>query len=292
MLNHYPPLYTLVTFETVARHQSFSKAAEELHLSQSAISRHIVLLEESLERKLFDRSAKRVQLTNTGKAYLAEIEGALNSIKTATGKISKTKREQSLTIATSSSVAHFWLMPKLALIKHHFPKVKLRLLIIETLDELKAFEFDVAIYYAATAPIQYTHKLLFKEKIFAVCAPDYIPKICQDPAELFNYPLINLDAKPQQWKGWEEWFAHQNIPFQAASVNITANSYPVAIEFAIKGFGISLAWEGLIDEYIKSGKLQKACPVEVEMAGAFYLVEHHYKSYTSAVRSLLSLLET
>lgn len=291
MFNHYPPLYTLVTFEAVARHQSFSKAAEELHLSQSAISRHIVLLEESLKRKLFDRSAKRVQLTNTGKAYLAEIEVALNGIKTATSKISKTKREQSLTLATSSSVAHFWLMPKLARIKEHFPQIKLRLLIIETLDELRAFEFDVAIYYAATPPIQYTHKLLFKEKTFAVCAPNYIPRICVTPEELFNYPLINLDAKPQQWKGWEEWFAYQNIPFQAASVNITANSYPVAIEFAIKGFGISLAWEGLIDEYIKAGRLQKACPIEVEMSGGFYLVEHQSKSYTPAIRSILSLLE-
>lgn len=291
MFSHYPPLYTLITFEVVARHQSFSKAAEELHLSQSAISRHIFLLEESLERKLFDRSAKRVQLTNTGKAYLAEIEVALTGIKTATGKISKAKREQSLTLATSSSVAHFWLMPKLALIKNHFPQIKLRLLIIETLDELKAFEFDVAIYYSATPPTQYTHKLLFKEKVFAVCAPNYIPKICSTPAELFNYPLINLDAKPQQWKDWKDWFFFQNIPFQANTVSITANSYPVAIEFAIKGFGISLAWEGLVDECFKTGKLQKACPVEIEMPGAFYLIEHQYKSYTPAIRTILSLLE-
>lgn len=291
MFSHYPPLYTLVTFEAVARHQSFSKAAEELHLSQSAISRHIALLEESLERKLFDRSTKRVQLTNTGKTYLAEITVALKDIKTATSKISKTKRKQSLTFATSSSVAHFWLIPKLALIKEHFSQIKLRLLIIETLDELKAFEFDVAIYYAATPPTQYNHKQLFKEKVFAVCAPNYIPKTCSTPAELFNYPLINLDAKPQQWKDWADWFSHQNIPFQANHVSITANSYPVAIEFALKGFGISLAWEGLIDEDLKTGKLKKACPVEVEMSGGFYLIEHQSKSYTSAIRTILSLLE-
>ncbi|MCF5184175.1 LysR family transcriptional regulator, partial [Pseudomonas syringae] len=142
-----PPLQNLIAFEAAVRHGSFTRAASELNLTQSAISRQVAQLEEFLGRALFRREHKRIHLTVAGQIYAEQIQRVLTLCAEATAQVITHSGDQQLTLACSSGVAALWLGPLLGRYRDAFPAVDIRLRVVDGLDSLIRAEFDLALYF-------------------------------------------------------------------------------------------------------------------------------------------------
>jgi len=171
-----PPLEPLIAFEAAARHQSFSLAAKELHLSPAAISQKISGLEDYLGVRLFKRDHKSISLTRQGRDYQHSIAASLTQIANATIELRITDRESTLTVAVDQSISALWLMPRLRGFREICPEVKLRLLASDEIEDCLNDTTHVAIVYGDGKWHGYESRLVFPESVFPVCSPAYLER--------------------------------------------------------------------------------------------------------------------
>lgn len=266
-----PPLQNLIAFEATVRHGSFTRAAAELHLTQSAISRQVAQLEEFLGRALFRREHKRIQLTVAGQIYAEEVLRVLTHCAEATAQVITHSGEQELTLATSSGVAALWLGPLLGRYSDEFPSVEVRLRVVDGLDSLVRAEFDLALYFLRKpSPAGFDSRLLFVESVSAYCSPDYLNGEVLEPDQLINYRLLMLEDGQRQWLSWSDWFSSFGVDASLIHQRLSVNHYPVLVDLAIAGHGIVLGWRPMIDRHLRSGALVRACNAQAGTAGCGY----------------------
>lgn len=268
-----PPLQNLIAFEATVRHGSFTRAATELHLTQSAISRQVAGLEEFLGRALFRREHKRIHLTVAGQVYAEQIHRVLTMCAEATAQVITHSGEQQLTLACSSGVAALWLGPLLGRYREEFPGVDTCLRVIDGLDSLIRAEFDLAVYFMRGAPpAGLDSRLLFPESVSAYCSPDYLNGQLLEPAQLLDHCLLMLEDGQRQWLSWHDWFGRQDIEGAVIRKRMTVNHYPVLVDLAIAGHGVVLGWAPMIDRHVASGALVLACRASVGAMGGYHLL--------------------
>ncbi|PTU66357.1 LysR family transcriptional regulator [Chromobacterium sp. Panama] len=267
-----PPLYTLIAFEAVARLSSFTQAAGELNLSQGAVSRQLQLLEDYLGCKLLQRGTRKVELTPAGEQYLSEVRSALEQLAGATASLMHWQQDKQVTVACSTALASLWLMPNLSAFRQAQPDLSIRILANDNIQELQAFEFDLGVYYFRQPPKDADAVALFDEHMYAVCSPGYLPAGPAQPAALLDETLITMDGGQRDWFNWPQWFAAQNIAWRPAARQLSVTNHHLAVQAALAGQGVALAWGHLIDSYLASGALVMASDAKVTMSGAFYLL--------------------
>ncbi|NHR06309.1 LysR family transcriptional regulator [Chromobacterium haemolyticum] len=267
-----PPLYTLIAFEAVARLSSFTQAAGELNLSQGAVSRQLQLLEDYLGCKLLQRGTRKVELTPAGEQYLSEVRSALEQLAGATASLTHWQQDKQVTVACSTALASLWLMPNLSAFRQTQPDLSIRILANDNIQELQAFEFDLGVYYFRQPPKDADAVALFDEHMYAVCSPGYLPAGPAQPAALLDETLITMDGGQRDWFNWPQWFAAQNIAWRPAARQLSVTNHHLAVQAALAGQGVALAWGHLIDSYLASGALVMASDAKVTMSGAFYLL--------------------
>ncbi|RRV10415.1 LysR family transcriptional regulator [Pseudomonas sp. v388] len=268
-----PPLQNLIAFEATVRHGSFTRAASELHLTQSAISRQVAQLEEFLGRALFRREHKRIHLTVAGQIYAEQIHRVLTLCAEATAQVITHSGEQQLTLACSSGVAALWLGPLLGRYRDEFPGVDIRLRVVDGLDSLVRAEFDLALYFLREAsPPGLDSRLLFPESVSAYCAPGYLHGALLEPAQLLDHCLLMLEDGQRQWLSWNDWFGRQGVDASLIRQRMTVNHYPVLVDLALAGHGVVLGWQPMIDRHVQSGALVPACKVSVGAVGGYHLL--------------------
>ncbi|MEG5262676.1 LysR substrate-binding domain-containing protein [Pseudomonas sp. JDS28PS106] len=268
-----PPLPNLIAFEATVRHGSFTRAAAELHLTQSAISRQVAQLEEFLGRALFRREHKRIHLTVAGQIYAEQIHRVLTLCAEATAQVITHSGEQQLTLACSSGVAALWLGPLLGRYREEFPGVDTCLRVIDGLDSLIRAEFDLAVYFMrGSPPAGLDSRLLFPESVSAYCAPGYLGGRLLEPARLLDECLLMLEDGQRQWLSWHDWFTRQGVDAPTIRKRMTVNSYPVLVDLAIAGHGVVLGWSPMIDRHVRSGALVRACQASVDDQGGYHLL--------------------
>ncbi|UJB33915.1 LysR substrate-binding domain-containing protein [Chromobacterium sp. Beijing] len=267
-----PPLYTLIAFEAVARLSSFTQAAGELNLSQGAVSRQLQLLEDYLGCKLLQRGTRKVELTPAGEQYLSEVRSALEQLAGATASLMHWQQDKQVTVACSTALASLWLMPNLSAFRQAQPDLSIRILANDNIQELQAFEFDLGVYYFRRPPKDADAAALFDEHMYAVCSPGYLPAGPAQPAALLDETLITMDGGQRDWFNWPQWFAAQNIAWRPAARQLSVTNHHLAVQAALAGQGVALAWGHLIDSYLASGALVMASDAKVTMSGAFYLL--------------------
>jgi LysR family transcriptional regulator, glycine cleavage system transcriptional activator len=216
-----PPLNALRAFDAAGRLLSFSKAAQELHVTQGAISRHIRELEKQLGAKLFVRLTRRIELTDVGQTYLQEVQDALHQIERATVGIRARREHRVLTISVLPSVASYWLMPRLAAFTRAHPSIETRILTsIEPVD-LVGHEADVAIRVGPLPGKAYGREqpridlnmvtdwrgvhadYLFPDILLPVCSAALIGRQpLKHPEDLQRYPLIHTATRQHAWEDW------------------------------------------------------------------------------------------
>ncbi len=221
-----PPLKSLPIFEAVARLNSFSKAADELNLSQSAISHQIKLLENYLGESLFIRQGKKLTMTDEGRSYLSSISSSLEVISHASNQI-KGAEKTSIRLAVYSSFAVSWLIPHLNDFKKLYPQIDLSIEMTHSTPELSDRTADCFITVDKVKR-GFSADLMYEERLFPVCSPTFFTQIQADlgiqdlfqisecilenPSILAKYSLITHSSIYDKYlEDWRVWFAEQNI---------------------------------------------------------------------------------
>ena len=208
MAQRLPPLSALRPFEAAARLESFSRAAEELHLTHGAVSRQVRALEEHLHVELFSRHGKRVALTPEGRAFAERIRSALQEIARACEALASRKRDQRLTVSVLPSFASRWLMPRLIRFMEAHPKIEVNVLATNDLADFTHDGVDVAIRLGRGPWPSLVCEHFLDDEYFPVASPRLNGgKLPRDPAELLRLRIMREDRNY-----WELWFEAAGVP--------------------------------------------------------------------------------
>lgn len=279
-----PPLQSLTFFEAAARHNSFTYAAEELCITQSAVSKQIKQLEEYLNTPLFERTAKGLLLTPQGKDFYFETQAALEKVSIASNKLRRLNDDQSLTIASSIAMAHYWLFPRIAQFAALYPHIDINIFSTDSIDELVCMQHDLAILYGDgqwQAPLTSHH--LFNEEIYAVCGKDYQTQITK-PEDLLQERLLHLAPSKWRWACWTDWLKHFDVEYQIPKGSLQFNNLPLLLQAATQNMGVALGWEFTIKEGLRNGNLRLVCEETVNLGNADYLVYSSQRPLSAAAR--------
>jgi DNA-binding transcriptional LysR family regulator len=199
-LSPLPPLHTLIAFEATVRLGSFTRAGEELNLTQSAVSRQIATLEQSLGRTLILRNHNGLTLTTAGERYLHRVRYLLEECADATAKVMRHAGENEINLACSSGIAQFWVPQRLAAFRKAYPDIRFNLIMRDGITTLSGFEFDVGMYYLKQSNIIHFDTIrLFDEEMFPVCSPEYLAgRNGFTPQELLSETLLVLEDAQRQ----------------------------------------------------------------------------------------------
>src|SRR5215475_394662 len=201
-----PPLNALRSFEAAARYESFTRAAEELHVTQGAVSQQVKALETQLGVKLFIRERQRLKITPAGRDYLAVIREALDHIGAGTERLIQRQGASVLTVSTSLDFAAKWLVHRLARFTAAHPGIDLRVSATMHQVDFAREDVDVAVRHGDGSWPGLEATQLCAEQIFAICSPKLLTgrNRLQQPADVLKWPLLRLE---DQSKAWEQWFA-------------------------------------------------------------------------------------
>ena len=268
-----PPLNSLVAFEAAARHLSFTRAADEISVTQGAVSRQIRLLEEFLGIRLFDRDTRNLRMTTIGAQYYETVRNSLHDLSNSTHAILQHSRDEPITVITSYAMASFWLLPRYNEFQEDHPEVDLRIVSVNSFNDVSHFEYDLALFFRAVPPKDLDVTPLFGEKAFPVCSPRYLERhpSLLDPKNLAQATLLTLEDN-EDWVRWRDWFEESNLEMPSTIRRIKMNNYPLLIQAALNGQGFALGWERLVDDYLDSGLLIRPIESEISTTSQFYLM--------------------
>lgn len=283
---HLPPLPYLAAFESAARHESFTSAADELCVTQSAISRQIRLLEESLGCALFNRSHKAVTLTSEGRKFQRAVTAALELLATSAYEL-KVKRSSSVTVAVDLAIASFWLIPKLPQFRAAHPEIIVHVDASDEDTHRIGEGVDVAIQFGDGYWPGCNARFLLEEEIFPVCSPAFLAKqpALNSPDDLLAATLIHFETHHWDWMDWKTWFAHHHTALPKQRQDLYINTYPAVVQAALGGQGIAMGWRHLVDDLLSSGVLVRPVEASVRTKRGFYLVHPSDSLLTDEART-------
>jgi DNA-binding transcriptional LysR family regulator len=253
-----PPLDLLKSFEASARHLSFTKAGEELHLSQSAVSRQIQLLEGELGIALFHRRTRALLLTDAGQSYYREVAPLLQKLREATAKLGQSQHDGVVTVTTTMTFASVWLVPRLSDFQRRYPHIAVHVAADNNMRDLRTSGLDVSIRYCTRQMAGEGATRLFGERVAPVCSPALLARsACSAPDHLQRFALLHFED-PQgrgPWLSWDVWFEVMGIPRVQGKASSRFSHYDQLLHAAVAGQGIALGRFPLVEELIRGGKL-------------------------------------
>ena len=276
-----PALGSLVTFEATARLLSFTLAAEELYVTQTAVSRQIRGLEQYLGCPLFIRGHRSISLTQAGEQLLQAVSMGLEHIAGTVSELRSTTPKSHLTVSSTIAFASLWLSPRLLSFKQHYPDLEVRILATDRDINLHAEAVDLAFGcgdYDNQSGVKAT--FLFADEVFPVCSPEYLQKhkSISQPPDLLRHQLLHLDD--EHWRNisweatdWPLWFKSQGIEDTIPTGGLRMNNYPLLLQTAVNGQGIALGWKHLVNDLLEQGLLVKPLKQTLNTHRGYYLVE-------------------
>jgi len=268
----------LRAFEAVARHLNFRAAAEEMALTQSAVSRQIQALEEEVGVPLFLRHTRAVELTSAGAQLLLAISQALPRIDSAVRQIRQSAGRKSVSITTFASFASMWLIPRLEQFQRSHPDIDIRIDATDTTLDLELADVDLALRYGPMATMPPKAVRLFGEQLTPVASPWLLKSGTQvrKPADLAQFALIEAgDAHRThlEWLTWRRWFDEQQLPKMQPKRWLYFNYAYQMVQAALTGQGVVLARLPMVAEHLASGDLIEPLPrLRIDSPMAYWLV--------------------
>lgn len=270
-----PPLDLFHSFEAVARHRSFTLAADELCLTQSAVSRQIKALEDALGLRLFRRMHRAIEVTTEGQQLFDSVTRGLDDISACLTDLGAAAKAPQITVSASVAFAWYWLMPRLERFGPLQPDVDLRVLATDQPVLPGAGEVDVAILFGSGQWDGLEARLLFGERVYPVCSPAYQRDhaALHRPEDLLDQTLLHLEYGKPSFGGvdWRTWLLRQGVNGQPVRRGMRFNSYPMVLQAAEAGQGVALGWSYITDPLLAEGRL--VCPVDraLETRDGYYL---------------------
>jgi len=275
-----PPLDFLRGFEAAARHLSFTRAAAELFLTQSAVSRQIQALEEFIGVPLFERRHKALTLTEAGQAYLRIVVPALDQLRDATRRLRESRTGHILTVTTTVSFASMWLVPRLARFRRQNPQVDVRITATHEVVDMEREGVDVAIRDCTVSRAPAGAVTLVGEHLAPVCSPEYLKEAraakhpLVSPEDLRHHVLLYLHDPTGRWPwlSWPAWLESMGIDELQPASTVGFGQYDQVIQAAIHGQGIALGRMSLAVELLRDKKLVALFGQRQRIARAFYAI--------------------
>lgn len=268
MSRRLPPLNALKAFEAAARHLSFTKAAEELFVTQAAISHQIKTLEEFLGLKLFWRRNRSLLLTEEGQSYFQDIRSIFNSVSEATERLIARSAKGTLTVTMQPSFAIQWLIPRLMQFTELHPDIDVRIKAVDLDDGTLVDDVDIAIYYGDG---HWTDLQLYKlhtEYRIPVCAPSLLKqKKLETPTDLAHFQLLHDISR----RDWSRWLGLVGITIPNSGQGPIFSHSTMVLQAAVLGQGIALGHSLLSRPEIKAGRLVCPLPQVLLSNNAYYL---------------------
>lgn len=285
-----PSISALRALEALDRLGSASAAAEELCLTQGAVSRQLQSLEAQLGLSLVRRDRKKLHLTPEAQTYAGEIREALDKITQSTLRVQTAPMAGTLNLAILPAFGMRWLMPRLPEFSRRHPDIT-----INMTTRLQTFSFgsepiDAAIHFG-NADWPGTDTLLLKsEQLLPVCSPELVPiGTYLPPQQILKMPLLHIQTRP---KAWQDWFEMQGVATDPQALGGTMyDQFSTITQAAQHGLGVALMPDYLVEQDIATGRLAALQPRPTEAAGAYYLVWPKNKSRDPALTKLRHWLE-
>jgi LysR family glycine cleavage system transcriptional activator len=264
---HLPPLAALRTFEAAARHQNFSRAANELHLTHGAISHQIKALERELGVALFHRKNRGVQLTEPGRTLAATVRHAMDRIVRGIEEV-RGRPQRALTVSVLPAFATHWLIPRLADFDSRHPDIDINIRASPLLTDFASEDVDLAVRYGGGKWPGVRAVRLADEHVFPVCSPRFndgrLPKTL---GQLAKSRLLHTPLQP-----WDQWFEALGVAAPPARRGMTFAETDILLRAAIAGLGIALSRRLLAQPELDAGRLVRPVPHAVRADRSYYIV--------------------
>lgn len=285
-----PSMTALQCFEAAARHLSFTRAAEELHLTQSAVSKQVAQLEEMLRHHLFLRIRRRLQLTPAGSLYLAEVNKILTQVDMSSRYVQTYGTQtEVLKVATQPSFGVRWLIPHLKGFGKRHPNIHL-----DIRNEMEPFALlqgsaDVVFFYGQGTWPGATCVELFGEEVVPVCAPELLQgRTLADAGALAELVLLQSASRPE---AWHEWFLEQGLHTDNSYHGPRFDTFYMALSAAQSGCGVALVPRYLVARELAEGSLVMAWDHAMKSSGAHYLAYAEHAAEVPKVRALVEWIK-
>jgi len=272
-----PPLNALRAFESAARHLSFTRAAEELYVTQAAVSHQVKALEEHLGLKLFKRLNRALMLTDEGQTYYPDIRDALDQLDAATQGLLRSDTNGVLTVSVMPSFASLWLVPRLQDFTHQYPDIDVRIAADDSLTDFTRDDVDCAIRYGSgNWPDLYAEKFM-EEEVFPVCSPMYLEKHPSliNPDSLKHHTLIHdyaLHAEAEAHLAWQYWLKSAGIKGVDHTRGPKFSHTHMVMQACMVGEGVALGRSALIQTELDAGRLVRLFDHSITANVAYYFV--------------------
>jgi DNA-binding transcriptional LysR family regulator len=267
----------LVGFEAAARHLSFTKAGEELFLTQSAVSRQIKELEDQLGVELFQRRHRALSLTEAGKQFYASAAQVLTTMRAATDRLRAQAGKKALSVTTTNSFAALWLIPRLAGFTSTHPGVEVRITAETRVQDLDRDGLDLALRHGPASLAGANATKLFGERVFPVCSPKLLAdksKPLREPKDLRHHTLLQYDDPDGRhpWLHWKTWLEVERIADLRTAGTLSFSGYEQIIPAAIAGHGVALGRSPLVKNLLAAGDLVAPFKSSADPARAYYAI--------------------
>ena len=268
MADRLPPLTALRAFEAAARLGSFSRAAEEISVTHSAVSHQVRALERALGAPLFQRNGKRVSLTTAGRQFAERVSAALGDLAEAAQSVRRSARDgNALTVSTLPSFAARWLLPRLGRFMEMHPQIAVTVHTSNTLVDLERDEVDLAIRWGAGRWPGLEVEKFMEDEFFPVASPRFNGgRLPSRPAELAKFRLMTAEGEP-----WTPWFRLAGVKLEEPrGPSFTDSSH--LLQAVADGRGIGLGRRSLADGDLRAGRLVQLFDIVLPADAANYLV--------------------
>jgi LysR family glycine cleavage system transcriptional activator len=267
-----PSLNGLRAFEAAARLTSFTLAAAELNVTQTAISHQIRRLEDQLGLKLFVRQNRTLTLTPEAQEYLPSVRAAFEDLRRATERLHRSDRDSRLTVSTTASLATKWLVSRVAAFQDANPGLEVRITTSTHLVDFGREDVDIGVRYGRGNWPGVRADWLMAERLFPVCSPALLTggHPLREPADLAHHTLLHTTVSRDDWR---LWLTAAGLPHTiAARRGLTFDLGFMAIQAAVEGLGVALGGAHLVEADIAAGRLVAPFDTELPQDAGYYVV--------------------
>lgn len=286
-LTHKIQLNWLRTFQCVGKLLSFTRAAAELNMSQSAVSQQVQLLEHHLGQQLFTRVRRQVQLSDAGKAFLPLVEESLGQLNSGAAKIFAATESAIVDVSVNSAFANLWLAPRLERFRSVFPQIAIRQLGTNWSSDFQTSTAELEIRYGSGRWAGFTAERLIKPQLRPYCSQENL-RWLRHHLDVLEQPMLEVIGTP---KGWEAWCQQLGLDFSRARTRQYMDSHGTAAIMAANNFGSCLLYEEFLHEGLLADRLVAPYSDVLPTENSYYLCYQSNQPLSQAARYFVDWLD-
>lgn len=269
-----PSLNALLVLEAAARHRSFTSAAQELRVTQAAISRQVAALEQDLQTPLFVRKHRAIEPTHACMQLATTLSTCFASIADSVDQVRSSAQPEVVTIGATLAFSSFWLLPRLGGFRRLHPQVQIRVISQDARIHLGGGDVDVVVRFGIPPFDDGVVVASRADEVFPVCSPDYAARLQSLGADLQSAEcdLIAQDVPDRSWYGWTDWFERAGSPPKKTQASLRFSNFAEALQAAKAGHGIALGWGALVEQPLSDGTLVRWGDAAITAEGRYNIL--------------------